>query len=1696
MMGDENLPHDFEKYLSDPLDKESEEAQDSLTELFSSGMALKGSDTEPGPKNLVLAYTTAGIGDFVSDIGGIASIFDEQGGQAIAQWGKRFADQAILGTQPDIPEGDERFFSPDYYMTGIPRSMMRSSLMVAPFIFAGGAGAAALHQGAKMAAIEAAKAGSVLGSGLGSGLLAMGATYNEVLEETGDHDDAFGKSLKAMVASGVINAGTTAMLPKILGDPGEAKKFLHNMFTKSAAVFSQAGGEGVDEMGQNVIKGKPALQNVVDAMVLGLGSEVSNVAAFSAAQNLAAGKFWKRELDAVSPELENTVLDHVILSEAADAADPGKLARFQSVTDGEILASGERPKGVGARLIDIPKTEVESLVAQVFENDDAIISKQLAMTGVMEEMATAGQKPQELTAPVMEPTERAVSLQSLDTITEELDTLHRIQKEGKDVTANLQVVMEKREQALGALRTDNENSVKALELDISQSPKSELETMAQESSIRIAEAQKELDLTSPVDKQKHSIASEKLMIEKSVGRKVLGRDAQLRVEEARIDPQDTEAVAALLAPKYLKAGGVLEIGNKKIILPPTGDDNASIDQRNADFYQSVNNLTKGQVNNPDRIQVDPIPTDEKFDHREVLLDFTDEMDITLVQNLKKGRGKFGHMVTGDLHLSIRPGDMDAVSHETGHWIDAVYDITSKMDENHEAELRGLLPEMDEAAEGKTNQQVLEEGLSEFVRGVMVNPAETLERAPLTADLYAETLPDGAQQKILDFGDTLRKMASKGGIDAIRSHIVSEKPRSLRDRLFKDIYGIDPEKTDQKTRDWLYFKITNMAHIAELQYGQAVDLRSKEVLPGEDFRLLSRSLLGVGGNMENVLNHGMIDTLNQRVTPGGRDWLMEPLHVEGRLSKGLLETGDAYMVALREIDLGNRFLADEIQQVFAPEYQQEAQLSQYELGETGRVELDQVTETLNAVTQFAHEVDSIGFEQALESAPQELQGRLKNLDPDKHDLSGSTGEIVSHGDYSNAKKALKDVDGMGEIVKDKLDEYRKRHRQLDDAVLKFYHDSSMLSDEAFENMKETGQHHVWFKRVMQSDLFSPEGEAGGGERKGLSSVTKPGELKAIKGSTEQIYSPWETVFQASGQAIEAGRRNQTWQSFFKALELSPQELRAMTPEERASTTKRLNSIAVRLAPGEKAKGSDHVITYLEKGEPVSWVVNPDMATSLEIMSNPHIAPKPVKFLNNMFKKSVTLMPPFMARQILRDAQTRMFLSRNMTDEQYWSSNEWNPWNQDFDKNLDEMQRAGGDFSGYHHKTPEHYYGSQRAWLKRQTENPATLYLDPAEGGKAILNMLDEWGTHAERLNRTKEFQLEKDFFKKEHEEQMLAEGSTPEQVDFHAGMFAMGQSRDTAEFAQMGQWTQAVNEWVPFTAAGVAGQRQNVRAWREDPQLALKKTAMQVVAPTIAMFTYYALSGNLDEYLERPRYQRDMEFNIPIPFMPNISLAIPLNYEQSIFKSAVERVIESAMGRAGAWDGVVESVMRALVPVDQGMFTGAFGPEITQWTNYEIFREKNVIPPYEEGKDISEKEHAYERAPVMASALAKGMNEFGFSVDPRKTAKYFRDRLTYVGDMALNLSDLLSEERRGQGAWRFTKRITGIIRESPGRDSQSVQWVMGFGKKFPSKVRKNKHYKRLRKLMKQSTSGLSQQEIADYNEEIRETAYQARLDLEE
>lgn len=611
----------------------------------------------------------------------------------------------------------------------------------------------------------------------------------------------------------------------------------------------------------------------------------------------------------------------------------------------------------------------------------------------------------------------------------------------------------------------------------------------------------------------------------------------------------------------------------------------------------------------------------------------------------------------------------------------------------------------------------------------------------------------------------------------------------------------------------------------------------------------------------------------------------------------------------------------------------------------------------------------------------------------------------YSDTTIAKGRIEEFEQLPIEKQDRITEAIRRYREYADRNLRYLVDSGRMSQEQYDQIKADNTEYVALARVLDA---GPEDEIVVYSKPGTgnASFASPKQVvNKIKGSTALINNPYETLIENTAKIINEGDRNIVMLSF-KALFDGSRNMSNGIPQQlgqvaRPATSKDKNTV--------KIFDNGKVEYYQLDDDVYASVKNiTDVATTLPMF---------LTAVPTVLRWTVTHFPVFAIRNRIRDIQHRIIIS---------ATRAFSGYDIYFDKktkeiNKDLFQLFGGGQSGFYMMNDNFYYKKMSETIKEISNEKNTIMVSPSElvskFGDNYLKVLSS----GERATRLEEYRAS------------FKEAKRKGMDDYNASLYAAYQSRDLLDFAVAGSWMRIINQLVPFSNAAVQGLVKTVKSAQTNPGGFAIRFTLNAVLPAILLRMLVSYMGKDDEYENFPAYRRDLYYNVPLG--PDLWLTMPKPFELGVLSSGVERAVSKyALGQDKALEGYAGSLAKTVMPIDESALGGGYKPIIEVLTNYDFFRDKNIIPPEDVALDLELRDTG------KASRLGKGIQEV-VGMDARNADYLIKSMGSYFGNTALQLSDIGREDTR----YPFNWAVSGMLKGDPLYDSNDVQYVMDFVK---------------------------------------------------
>lgn len=642
------------------------------------------------------------------------------------------------------------------------------------------------------------------------------------------------------------------------------------------------------------------------------------------------------------------------------------------------------------------------------------------------------------------------------------------------------------------------------------------------------------------------------------------------------------------------------------------------------------------------------------------------------------------------------------------------------------------------------------------------------------------------------------------------------------------------------------------------------------------------------------------------------------------------------------------------------------------------------------------------------------------------LTGIGGGVFK--DAHVAKKALEEFENGNPEKLQRIKEAAKRYREFADDILLYMVDKGRLAEMVVDKdgnliggyrfIKQNNLQYVALQRIMETE---PDREVEPFAATGGSIGGKKETVYKIKGSTKQIENPYVSLIDNVFKSVKESDRNEVMREF-RNLIVEKRDMYDGAP-------KKFAEIGVIGKEGDK-----NTTTIFVNGKPEHWIFQEDIHNMIKGLDKEgYNLPAVFTALPSLLRFTVTNFPVFAVRNIVRDVQDRMIKSNENNagnlyglksftkDKKYWQ----------------DVARNGGLNAGYYYKDKEAYYSLLDVAMQDLSKGKTTKILD-------YDRLKNSWQSYTdllqkgETLNRVAEYKS------------AYQNAKTKGLDDYSAQLYAASKSRELLDFALMGNWMRYINQMVPFSNAAVQGLYSSIKKAQENPkQFALRMVLISVLPSIAFWFLNHKDDEDAKEYEELPDYQRDMFYNYKIG--KNNWVSIPKPYELSLLGAGADRALSKVAGNKEAFKGYAGSVAKSLMVFDESNFAGSYQKIVEGYANYDFFRNKSIIPPYENGLDL-ELRHTDN-----ASRLGKAL-QAATGWDARKIDHFIKGTFSYYGNTAIKLSDT---GREGKG---LDIPDLGFFKNSPAYNSKSVQEYMELAE--GSGLKNSRDYKEFGRLLKQ------------------------------
>ncbi|RTL20774.1 MAG: hypothetical protein EKK55_17465 [Rhodocyclaceae bacterium] len=273
---------------------------------------------------------------------------------------------------------------------------------------------------------------------------------------------------------------------------------------------------------------------------------------------------------------------------------------------------------------------------------------------------------------------------------------------------------------------------------------------------------------------------------------------------------------------------------------------------------------------------------------------------------------------GSSALIVRfSGDLDTTAHELAHSLDDRFGIVAEwaqpgMVSPFDSELRQFWKFGSNPRAGADRVQYRRaEGVAEYIRAWLVNPAEAVARAPKFSEYLANRVPKESLKKLTEFSDDIRAFAGATAHEKVMANVQMDVPKS------DYLAWLSPESVGDDFKMTFWDK-ANAILVDDLKaFTKAIEYAKgekgiTELLPAKDPEVLARLYMGIHAKMDNIFENGMTDARGGVVTGGGLDHLFgafdrsdaKSLEADKRLTT-------SFMVAQRTLEKAKQLGRDRV-----------------------------------------------------------------------------------------------------------------------------------------------------------------------------------------------------------------------------------------------------------------------------------------------------------------------------------------------------------------------------------------------------------------------------------------------------------------------------------------------------------------------------------------------------------------------------------------------------------------------------------------------------------------------------------------------------------------------------------------------------------------------------------------------------------------
>lgn len=613
------------------------------------------------------------------------------------------------------------------------------------------------------------------------------------------------------------------------------------------------------------------------------------------------------------------------------------------------------------------------------------------------------------------------------------------------------------------------------------------------------------------------------------------------------------------------------------------------------------------------------------------------------------------------------------------------------------------------------------------------------------------------------------------------------------------------------------------------------------------------------------------------------------------------------------------------------------------------------------------------------------------------------------DITVANKRIEEHDNMAPDKQKRIEEAARRYKEYASQALEYAVAMGRMNAQDVAEIQAANLEYVALNRLGEA---SPDEEIvtfTKGDNRALGAVHQI--IHKAHGSTKTIQNPYQSLMDNIIHTIKESDRNNALLAY-QELFTAARSIHGGDPKYLASVARRVNGTG------------PNTITIFDKGKAQYWQMDEDIYKAIKNITENIKLSGWLTAQARVLRWGVTRFPIFAVRNRIRDFLMRMVIS----DTSPWKGFDIYLSKELRKENKDALHLFGGGQAGYYMLGEKVYQQQLEKTVRELAKDKRNILTLP---GKMLQNAGDWYYNliaSGEMATRSEEY---RSAFKA-----AKAKGLD----DYNAAIFAAFKARDLLDFAVAGEQMKWINQIIPFTNAAAQGLRKVIKSFKEDPGGFAIRFMLYSLLPALLCRMMAHWDDKDEEYENLPDYRRDLFYNFHVG--PNLWITIPKPFEVGVFGSGGERLLSYYLyGEKDAMKGYAGSVARSITPVDDAALAGPARSLVEVMANYDFFRNQHIIPTDQEGRDMELRNT--ESASRLAKAIAAATGALNGPTDPRYIDYIAKATAGYVGEFALELSDLGREDSRHKLGWT----ATGLLRNDPVYESKDVQELMDNVKKY-------------------------------------------------